>query len=68
MAKRMTLREANEVLKEQGIEVMWSNLSLDDFFSYYDTHYKPKFKNLEALGAELEGFFFEDIKALMRES
>ena len=40
--KTVTLRETVDILAEQGIEVKWDeNLGLQDFFSYYDQHYKP---------------------------
>lgn len=40
--KTVTLRQAVEILAEQGIAVGWNdNLDLRDFFSYYDIHYKP---------------------------
>ena len=42
MNKRVTLRQAVDILAEQGIEIKWDeNLGLCEFFSYYDQHYKP---------------------------
>lgn len=58
--QRMTLREANERLKEQGIEVSWGENSMDDFFSYYDNHYVPRMtaENCNRIGR----FFAEDMR------
>jgi len=66
MAKQVSLREAAEILKEQGIEIRWDdNLSIEDYFSYYDYIYAPKFANNEALGVQLTSFFFEDMKKII---
>lgn len=57
MNKRVTLRQATDILHEQGIEIKWDeNLDLIAFFSYYDQHYAPYLEN----GGEKPKFFDED--------
>lgn len=46
MKQRVTLRQAVDILLEQGIEVVWDdNLGLQDFLTYFDRHYKTKCEN-----------------------
>lgn len=45
MAQRVTLRQAVSILKEQGIEIEWNDLTMEDFLSYFDRHYKPDCEN-----------------------
>lgn len=45
MARRVTLRQAVSILKEQGIEIEWTDLTMEDFFSYFDKHYKTDCEN-----------------------
>lgn len=54
--QRVSLRKAVEILQEQGIEVRWGELSLQDFFSYYDKHYAPGLED-EKIGT---GRFLKD--------
>lgn len=40
MKKTVTLRQAIDILAEQGIEVSWTReLTLQDFIFFYDRHY-----------------------------
>lgn len=43
--KRVTLRQAAEILHEQGIDVEWNDLTIQDFFGYFDQHYKTDCEN-----------------------
>lgn len=46
MKQRVTLRQAVDILREQGIEIVWDdNLGLQDFLTYFDQHYKTKCEN-----------------------
>lgn len=48
MKKVITLREAAEKLAEQGYEIKWDRgSSLEDFFSYFDCHYRSILSKLE---------------------
>lgn len=39
--KEMTLREAVQMLADKGIKIKWADGNdLQDFFSYFDSHYK----------------------------
>lgn len=58
--KRMTLQEANEYLRRNGIEIAWDNsLSLTDFFGYYFKHYAPNLDN-----QKIGKFFADDMRNL----
>ena len=63
--KRITLREAVEVLTRHGYDVMVGDVDLETFFSYYDHHYAPNMKreNCESIGR----FFADDMNALFKE-
>lgn len=63
--KKITLREAVEVLAEHGCEIMVGDDNLEDFLFYYDAHYAPNMtkENCEAIGK----FFAEDMNALFTE-
>ena len=63
--KKITLREAVEVLAEHGCGIMVGDDNLEDFLFYYDTHYAPNMikENCEAIGK----FFAEDMNALFTE-
>lgn len=63
MAKRITLRQAVEELKQQGIEVEWNDLTLEDFFSYFDQHYKTACENGEFPKVS---FFYTDILEIFK--
>jgi len=41
MKQRVTLRQAVQMLGEQGIVIDWDGmLTMEDFLSYYDHHYE----------------------------
>ena len=63
--KRITLREAVEVLARHGYEVMIGDVDLETFLPYYDHHYAPNMKreNCESIGR----FFADDMNALFKE-
>ena len=63
MAKRVTLRQAVEILKQQGIEIEWNDLTMEDFLSYFDQHYKTACENGEF---EKVSFFFTDILEIFK--
>lgn len=59
MKQRVTLRQAVDILREQGIEIVWDdNLGLQDFLTYFDQHYKTKCENG---GFPRVSFFYTDI-------
>lgn len=59
MKQRVTLRQAVDILREQGIEIVWDdNLGLQDFLTYFDQHYKTKCENGTF---PHESFFYTDI-------
>ena len=63
--KRITLREAVEVLAQHGYEVMVGDVDLETFLLYYDQHYAP---NMKRENCELIGLFFaDDMNALFKE-
>ena len=45
MARRVTLRQAVSILRQQGIEIEWNDLTMEDFLSYFDQHYKTDCEN-----------------------
>lgn len=56
--RRVTFRQAVEILKQQGIEIKWNDLTMEDFLSYFDQHYKTACEN----GTFPQvSFFFTDI-------
>lgn len=63
--KVISLREAVEILGEQGYVIKWGeNCDLDGFFSYYDAHYKPlleKESEVWAKRGDAWRFFADDI-------
>jgi len=61
--KRVSLRQAVSILKEQGIEVEWNDLTLEDFFSYFDQHYKTACENGTFPRVS---FFFSDILEIFK--
>lgn len=63
--KRITLREAVEVLAQHGYEVMVGDVDLETFLPYYDHHYASNMKreNCESIGR----FFADDMNALFKE-
>jgi len=63
MAQRVTLRQAVELLKQQGIDVEWNDLTLEDFFIYFDHHYKADCENGTFPRVS---FFFTDILEIFR--
>ena len=39
---RLTLKEAAEMLRNQGFAIKWDESNdIEDFFSYFEHHYKP---------------------------
>ena len=63
MAKRVTLRQAVEILKQQGIEIEWNDLTMEDFLSYFDQHYKTDCENGTF---PTVSFFFTDILEIFK--
>lgn len=63
MAKRVTLRQAVEILKQQGIEIEWNDLTMEDFLSYFDHHYKTR---CETGDFPKVSFFFTDILEIFK--
>lgn len=63
MAKRVTLRQAVEILKQQGIEIEWNDLTMEDFLSYFDQHYKTACENGTFPKVS---FFFTDILEIFK--
>ena len=64
--KRITLREAVEVLAQHGYEVsVRERENLEGWLFYYDAHYAPNMKreNCESIGR----FFADDMNALFKE-
>lgn len=59
MKQRVTLRQAVDILRKQGIEIVWDDsLGLQDFLIYFDLHYKTKCEN--GIFSQ-ESFFYTDI-------
>lgn len=63
MTQRVTLRQAVELLKQQGIDVEWNDLTLEDFFIYFDHHYKADCENGTFPSVS---FFFTDILEIFK--
>lgn len=64
--RKVNLRQAEKILAEQGIEIVWDeNNNLEDFFFYYDNHYKDAVE--EGKLPKNENFFFQDIKNIFSE-
>ena len=63
MAKRVTLRQAVEILKQQGIEIEWNDLTMEDFLSYFDQHYKTA---CETGDFPKVSFFYTDILEIFK--
>ena len=58
--KRVSLREAADILRRQGVEIKWADCTIEEFFDYYDRHYKEYLQN-DALLARVPRHFHEDL-------
>ena len=68
--KTITLRKAVEMLKEQGINIIWDNdLTLDEFISYYDGTYKSILEDTHEMpkDTKLQHFLVDDIVKIFRD-
>ncbi len=64
MEKRVTLRQAVQILDEQGIEIDWDGkLTMSDFLSYFDQHYKT---SCETGDFPKVSFFYTDILEIFK--
>lgn len=71
LTKEVTLRQAAEMLAEEGIKIKWANgCDLQDFFSYFDRHYKPLLEKLQEEWSGKPGairFLADDILTIFAE-
>ncbi len=64
--RTVTLREAADILHEQGIEIEWENgkSTLQDFFSYFDHHYRKLCEERKIPPHVI--FFFSDLLEIFK--
>ena len=69
--KEITLRRAAEMLAEEGIKIKWATGNdLQDFFTYFDHHYKPLLEKLQEEWSGKTGarrFLADDILTIFAE-
>ena len=54
--EEITLREAAQMLAEKGIKIKWADGNdLQDFFSYFDQHYKALLEELRTQWQDKQG-------------
>lgn len=63
--KGITIKQAVDILREQGYELrMGSFESFENFKSYWDIHYAPLLKDIRAIGTPVAGFLADDLEKI----
>ena len=58
--KRVSLREAADILRRQGVKIKWVDCTIEEFFDYFDRHYKGYLES-DALVAKVPRHLHEDL-------